>query len=499
MKSMTELLLRSWGWRGAMVCSTLLAAALTAAALAVHRAVLLVILVSLLYILFALVSIREPLALATTFMVILVVLPPIFVSRFGDTPVYLSVLLLPICLAVVVVRLPDFHLALDPIAGGLGLFLVGTGLSLPFAFWLSGSEVGTQSLFRWLMLCQTALMYLLIRGGARIRESRGERRMVQILLLAAVLTAAYGIIDFVWPVPLPHPAADQFIWLRDAIIRRAQGAFYESSNFANLCGFFLAMSAAAFLSRKERLFGAPRSLLLVFIAVLGLAVLVAFSRGAWANVITTLLAFAVVSGQLRLRRGAGFFVALGIPLVVLWYYSPELWNYFLDARMGYLGQLFVDPNLASSGRFETWSRVLSIMAENPQYLLFGVGYKTLPYTRLFHSEIITDNGYLNLLLETGILGLAGFLFFCAAVFRTFYRLARIGRGSSVFWSTLLFSFWCGECVQTLAADAYTYWRNMAVFAGFMALAMNLAEREQVVESQTGRGSRPETSLPEAAP
>jgi O-Antigen ligase len=499
MKGIAGLHSRDWGWRGATVYSALLAATLTALALATDRAVLLVILVSILYVLFALISVREPLALATTFMAILVVLPPFFLSRFGDTPIYISGILLPICLAVVVVRLPDFRLALDPIARGLGLFLVGTGLSLPFAFWLSGPELGTQSLFRWLMLCQTALIYLLIRGGARIRESRGERRMVQILLLAAVLTAAYGIIDFVWPVPLPHPAADQFIWLRSTIIRRAQGVFYESSNFANLCGFFLAMSAAAFLSRKERLIGFPRSVLLAFIAVLSLAVLVAFSRGAWANVITTVMVFAVASGQLRLRRGVGFFVVLGVPLGVLWYYSPELWNYFLDARMGHLVQLFADPNLASSGRFETWSRVVSIMTENPQYLLFGVGYKTLPYTRLFHSEIITDNGYLNLLLETGVLGLSGFLFFCTAVFRTFYRLARFGRGNSAFWSTLLFAFWCGECVQTLTVDAYTYWRNMVVFAGFMALTMNLAEREQIVESQAGRRLENEPALPEAAP
>jgi len=499
MKCVAQLLLRSGGWRGAMVGLTSLAAALTAAALTADRTVLPVILASVLYALFAWVSIREPLALATTFMVTLVVLPPFFFSRFGDAPVYLSVLLLPLCLAAVVVRLPDFQFSLDPIPRGLALFLAGTGLSLPFAFWLSGTEVGTQSLFRWLMLCQTALIYLLIRGGTRVLENRVERRMVQVLMLAAVLTAAYGVIDFVWPIPLPHPAADQFIWLRDAIIRRAQGVFYESSNFANLCAFFLAMSAAAFLSRRERLFGVPRFLLLGFIAVLGLAVLVAFSRGAWANVMTTVLVFAVVSGQLRLRRGIGFFVALGSPLVVLWYYSPELWNYFLDARMGFLGRLFADPNLASSGRFETWSRVLSIMAENPHYLIFGVGYKTLPYTRLFHSEIITDNGYLNLLLETGILGLSGFLFFCAAVFRTFYRLSQTGRGSSAFWSALLFSFWCGECVQTVAADAYTYWRNMVVFAGFMALAMNLAEREGVGKSHAAHGSRPETCLPEAAP
>ena len=499
MRNAAQLLLGCRGRRNAMFGLATLAAALVAVGLVAHVVVLLVILGSLLYALFALYSIRDPLTLAAAFMATLIVLPPFYFSRFGDTPVYFSLFLLPISIAAIIVRLPDFQFTFDPIARGLGFFLIGTGFSLPFAFWLSGSEVGLESLFRWLLLCQTALIYLLIRGGARILESRTERRMVQILILAALLTAAYGIIDFIWPLPLPHPAADQFIWLRDAIIRRAQGVFYESSNFANLCGFFLAMAAAAFLDRKERLLRVPRSLLPVFIAVLGLAVLVAFSRGAWANVITTVLVFAVVTGHSRFHSALGFCVALGIPLAALWYYSPELWNYFVDARMGYLSQFFTDPNLASSGRFETWSRVLSIIIENPQYLIFGVGYKTLPYTRLFHSEIITDNGYLNLLLETGILGLGGFLVFCTAVFKTFYHLARYGRGSLAFWGTLLFAFWCGECVQTLTVDAYTYWRNMVVFAGFMALNMNLAEREGATEGQAGRRSEIETAYPEATP
>jgi len=85
---------------------------------------------SVLYVLFAWASVREP-SSRHYVMVILVVLPPFYFSRFGDTPIYISVVLLPICLAVVVVRLPDFRLALDPIARGIGLFLAGTGLSLP--------------------------------------------------------------------------------------------------------------------------------------------------------------------------------------------------------------------------------------------------------------------------------------------------------------------------------------------------------------------------------
>jgi hypothetical protein len=116
------------------------------------------------------------------------------------------------------------------------------------------------------------------------------------------------------------------------------------------------------------------------------------------------------------------------------------------------------------------------MRDNPQYLFFGVGYKTLTVTRLFHGEIITDNGYLSLLLETGIAGLAGFLLFSISILTVFFRLAHSAHRSTAFWATVLFSIWCGELVLLLAADAYTYWRNISIFAAMAALTLALAER-----------------------
>jgi O-antigen ligase len=298
-----------------------------------------------------------------------------------------------------------------------------------------------------------------------------------LLLVGAVISAAYGIVDFVWPVPLPHPAADQFIWLPGVVLRRAQGVFYESSNFGNFCGFFLAAASGAYLSREDRIFNIPRPILLLGIAVLSLAVVVAFSRSTWASVLTTLGILFVISNQMKRRRAAVFLLALASPILILWIYSPDLWDYFLNARLAYLAQIFADPNLASSGRYATWERILGIIQEQPHYLLFGVGYKTLPYTRLFHGNLITDNGYLSLLLETGILGLGFFLAFSAGLLRMFLGFARKGVGSVRFMSAFLFAFWCGECVQLLAADALTYWRNIVLFTAVMALTVNQAERQ----------------------
>jgi len=444
---------------------------------------------------FAAASIRQPLVFVVTFLVILIVLPPFFRSWSGETPIYVSNFLVPIGLAIVLARLPDFHFRLDPVAKALGLFLLGTATSLPFAYWNSGVELGNASTLRWLLMAQAALIYVLVRGGATAREGRAELWLLPILLAAGTISALSGIVDFYWPIPLPHPAADQYVWLWSGALRRAQGVFYEASSFANLCGFFLLIVSAAFLTRQERVLDLACPWLGLLIPILSLAVFVSFSRSAWGSVAVSLAVFAILSRKAHLRRAMVLLLMLAVPLAGLWYYTPDVWDYLVNARLGQLAQIFSDPNLASSGRSETWARLLAIVEDHPQFLVFGVGYKTLPYTRLFHEGIITDNGYLSLLLETGIVGFGSYLFLSVAILRTFLKLARPGGragcvrlarrsgGRPAFWSALMFSLWCGQLVQMLATDAHTYWRNMILFFAIMALTMNHAERAGLLPGQ----------------
>lgn len=426
----------------------------------------------LLYLALLTASIRRPLVFVGSFLAVLMLLPPVYPHALGDSPFYLSTLLLPIGLLVFFSGRIARPWKLDSPGAGLAWLLVGTGLSLPFAFWLSGSAVAAGSVSRWLMLAQTALIYAIIRNH---RDADGAARLVPWLMGAAVVSAAYGTVDFFSPLPIPHPAADQFIWLEHAVIRRAQGVFYESCNFANFCGLFLLIAAAALLAGRAQTLKLRRAWLALFVAVLTPAVVFAFSRSAWGAILVSLAAFVAVSPEVKLRRALSLILALVVPLVAVWLYIPDIWGYVVSVRLADLGQIFSDPNYASSGRVDVWEHVSSILRENPQYLLLGVGYKTLPYTRLFHREIIVDNGYLSLLIETGIAGLGGFLVFSWSVLATFLKLARERRGAVAFWSAVLFAFWCGECVQMLAADAYTYWRNMVVLTAFMAFTLNAAE------------------------
>jgi O-antigen ligase len=433
------------------------------------------------YLLFAAVAVKEPLTFAVTFLLVLEIFPPFFFEQTGHTPVFPSFFLLPIGAAIVVCRLRDLRFSGDSVANSLAIFLMGIAFSLPFAWWLSGAEAGADSLSRWLLLLQMVFIYCLVRGSARATATRCERWAFRLLLAGAVLSATYGIVDFVWPVPFRHPAADQFIWLGTVVLRRAQGVFYESSNFANFCGFFLVITSAALLARKERVLGIHRAAVIASVTILSLAVLVAFSRSTWASVFIALVVFASITGNVKVRRGAVFLLVLAVPLCLLWKLSPGLWNYLLDARVGRLAEIFTSPNVATSGRFDTWGRVLSILADNPQYLAFGIGYKTLTFTRLFHGEIIVDNGYLSLLLETGFVGLTGFFIFSRTMLKSFFKLAHSRDQALAFWSAALFSLWCGQLVQMLAVDAYTFWRNMVIFAALAAFTLNRAERLNLLQ------------------
>ena len=422
-------------------------------------------------------SLRRPMLFASTFLAVLTLLPPFFFRSTGDNPIYVSTLLMPIGVAVVVTRWRDLS-RLDTVGRGILVFLIGVGMSLPFAFILSGDKIGWESLSRWLMLAQMALVYWIVRTSC---SAGACARLFPWLTLAAALIAGYGVFDFFWPVPIPHPAADQFIWLQSSVLRRAQGVFYESCNFANFCEFFFVAAAGAVIAGRERFLRIRTLYVLPLVFVLGLAVLLAFSRSAWISASISLTVFVLLSGKARLGRTLLFWAALGLSLLLFAHWVPEIWHYVVSVRIGGFSRILVDPDSVSSGRISVWARVISILFDNPQYLFFGIGYKTLPFTRLFHGEITTDNGYLSLLLETGIVGLGGFLFFSRSVLRTFLALARSGRGAAGFWSTLLFSFWCGECAQMLAADAHTYWRNLVVFAALMACTLNLSDRDPGVD------------------
>jgi O-antigen ligase len=404
------------------------------------------------------------------------VVPPLYPSVLrGETPIYIANLLFATGCFVVLTRQAEFRTGWDPIGKAAAGFLLALALSIPFGFWLSGTSEGVGSCLRFFLLLHPFLIYYWLRG---FRLGQKEESLIlagKFLLGVGVVAAIYGIVDFYMPIPIPHPFADQYIFLDGRMIRRAQGMLYEASSFGNLSAFFLSLTLAVLLSWWKGLSTAHKATLYLMAGIFTTALFLSYSRGSWANVLVTVTVFLVLQRKLRLElAAASIFVVAGFVLLV-YQISPLVVLNFFNWRMGTLLEFWSDPNLATSGRWESWWRLISFFADHPWYLIFGIGYKTLPHTQLFGRPLIADNGFLSLTFEAGIIGLAAFLWLNQAVFSSTYRASLGGGSVRAVCAAFMFAFWCGEMVQMVTGDLFTYWRNMVVFFAALALVQGVPE------------------------
>ena len=404
------------------------------------------------------------------------VVPPLYPSVLGgETPVYVANLFFVAGCFVVLTRQAEFRTGWDPIGKAAAGFLLALALSIPFGFWLSGTSEGVGSCLRFFLLLHPFLIYYWLRGFRLWHREESLILAGKFLLGVGVVAAIYGIVDFYLPIPIPHPFADQYIYLDGRMIRRAQGMLYEASSFGNLSAFFLSLTLAVLLSWWQKLSGLWKATLYLMAGIFTTALFLSYSRGSWANVLVTMAVFLILRRKFRFRLAAASILAVSVFVFLVYQLSPLVVLNFFNWRMGTLLEFWSDPNLATSGRWESWGRLLSFFADHPWYLIFGIGYKTLPHTDLFGRSIIADNGFLSLTFEAGIIGLAAFLWLNQTVFSAMHRASeRRGSIRPVF-AAFLFAFWCGEMVQMVTGDLFTYWRNMVVFFAVLALVQEVPE------------------------
>jgi O-antigen ligase len=137
-------------------------------------------------------------------------------------------------------------------------------------------------------------------------------------------------------------------------------------------------------------------------------------------------------------------------------------EYFFTATEGVL-----------SGRVASWRTLAAWLAGNPWQALFGIGYKTLPYSSYLGGPVVADNMYLSLLVETGILGLAALVWLNIAILRAAGRASRSLDARASFCGVWMLCFWCGQMVQMLSGDLLTYWRVLPVYFCVLAVAVRV--------------------------
>src|SRR4051812_42966484 len=334
--------------------------------------------------------------------------------------------------------------------------------SVASAAWYSGAGAAVGSLARVGLFGISVYLCLFLGQGGR-PGTPGLRSLYWI----GVASALFACVDFYFQFPAPAGYGPQFVWLDSGVYRRAQGFFYEASTLGNFCAFFLVMIAVGF-SRPREESPVPRKALAAGGAVFFAALVLSYSR---ASLINLAVAVAVLMWLNRRRlRMIPLAVAAGIAVVVTWQVFPAFADMYWLRLSATAEYLFSATEGVLSGRVASWRTLLGWIAGHPWQTIFGIGYKTLPYTDYLGAPIVADNMYLSLLIETGIAGLAALICLNVAILRTAGRASNSTDPRRAFYGTWMLCFWAGEVAQMASGDLLTYWRVLPVYFFVLALA-----------------------------
>lgn len=397
-------------------------------------------------------------------------LPPLPFA-FGDSGPHPALAVAALGLLAGVLRPADWQLRGSVLASALAVYITVLLASVAGAVLYSGAAVASASLVRVGLFGISLYVFFYAAHGPGAWPGRDPLRTTRLLYWAGVAGTIFAVLDFCFQFPAPAGFGPQFVWLDSGVYRRAQGLFYEASTLGNFCAFFLVMIAVA-LARPRQ---APVSRLALIAggAAFSAALLLSFSRASVLNVAAALGALCVLE---RRRIPAGrVAVMLGVcaaagATTVYFAFRPfaEAWWLRLQASAQYL---LSAPDGVLSGRPGNWSHLLQLVAERPWLLLFGAGYKTLPYSTYLGRPVIADNMYISILVETGVVGLAALLALNGAILVSAWRAARNSDPKTAFFGAWVFCFWVGEALQMMSGDLLTYWRVLPLYFWVLAVAV----------------------------
>ncbi len=394
---------------------------------------------------------------------------PIALGDSGPHPA-LAIAALGICAGLVRLKAWNFRGGLDSLSIAVfGLFCVLLA-SVACAAIYSGLPIAAGSLMRVLLFgISVYIFFYVVHGPARYTTSEIQRT-TRTLFLIACGSALFACVDFYYQFPAPAGYGPQFVWLDSGVFRRAQGVFYEASTLGNLCAFFIVMIAVA-LFRRDGWRPCSRKLLIAGSVVFSSALIFSYSRASLFNIAVALIAFAHLQ-RVRLRRAlVVVLVSAGSAAIIVNVAFPAFAHSYWLRLTATFEYFFISPEGVLSGRVASWRTLSDFLLSHPWQAIFGIGYKTLPYSGYVGIPVIADNMYLSLLVETGIVGLMVFLFFNGAIVLWARRAAASTDALSAFFGRWIFCFWIGQIFQMLSGDLLTYWRVLPVYFWVLAIAV----------------------------
>ncbi|MBN2393421.1 MAG: O-antigen ligase family protein [Anaerolineae bacterium] len=333
----------------------------------------------------------------------------------------------------------DVHIPLPPLLLPLLGFMTVALLSL----WQPADA--SAGLLEWGKWGQIAVMFLLVYD--RLRGAEGERRVLLVVVLlagVAVFQALIGLWQFGLSDDLPeHFAINERFF-------RAYGTFEQPNPYAGFLGLAGALLAGLFAvtvwdwmaseelritNHELRITSYQFGLLLFALVAVAAGVLASWSRGGWMGFAVAIFIIAIL---LPRRSGWGLVLAGVIVVGGLGLYAAGWLPASIASRLtGFLeytrfedvrGVGINDANYAVIERMAHWQAALSMWRER---FWLGVGFgcyeAAYPAHRLINWPFAlghAHNYYLNLLAETGILGLCAYLVLLGSIFVRLWRVSR---------------------------------------------------------------------------
>ncbi|MYD11387.1 MAG: O-antigen ligase family protein [Chloroflexi bacterium] len=318
-----------------------------------------------------------------------------------------------------------------PLLAALGLIAV-----LSLGAWTSQSLAGW--LAEWLKWWAIALLIWTL--SVSVDES--WRWLVFAVVISAVANALVGLYIF-----FGGSGADHLVILGRFF--RAFGTFGQPNPFGGFMGIALPLSLTVAWAQLSRIWSElrsrrrwPRSPALIFVGsalasvALAAALLASWSRGAWLGAAVALICMLIA---LPRRLSHGLALAAVIAALVAGAWSLGLLPRSIMLRLttaatnlitvsDVRGVLITPTNYAVTERLAHWQAAV-YMAEAAPYFGIGLGNYEVAYDeyRLIFWEAAlghAHNMYLNLLAETGAVGLVAYLAFWVTVFRLTWSLRR---------------------------------------------------------------------------
>jgi O-antigen ligase len=293
---------------------------------------------------------------------------------------------------------------------GIGVFILGASLSLWTAY--TTSAVVTE-VIKWL---QMAVLVILVAN-----LPRWEWALLGIFLSAG-LQAIIGIWEFLGGSGAAH------LWILDYRFFRAFGTFGQPNPFGAFMGMVLPLVFGTTLGYLWNAYTIKHRdglwiglVLSGFVGLIGLGLLTSWSRGAWLGCLAGLtVVIWSFPRQRRIGTAAVFLGVIGLSLLLFTGIVPTSLS---DRLIGFTedfagfrnvrGVVITDDNFAVTERLAHWQAAIE-MARTSPWLGVGFGnyeaaYPDFALINWVHPLGHAHNYYLNLLAETGMIGLIAYL------------------------------------------------------------------------------------------